>query len=89
MQVMINVGRGDLLSEATILAAVDGGQLSHYVGDVFATEPLPSTSALWTHPKVAVKPLDRAVGILLPTLPTSHHPTSRLTLIWLCATQLR
>jgi len=59
--VLINVGRGDLLSEASILAALENGWLRHYVGDVFEIEPLPSTSALWSHPDVTVTPHNSAV----------------------------
>ena len=51
---LLNVGRGDLLSEATILRALEQGWLRHYVGDVFVPEPLPPTSALWAHPHVTV-----------------------------------
>jgi phosphoglycerate dehydrogenase-like enzyme len=53
---VINVGRGDLLSEQSILRALDQGWLSHYVGDVFAEEPLPASSPLWSHPQVTVTP---------------------------------
>ncbi len=49
---LINVGRGDLLSEATILHALERGWLRHFVGDVFVPEPLPASSALWAHPQV-------------------------------------
>lgn len=58
---MINVGRGDLLSESTILDALDQGWLSHFVGDVFHPEPLAETSPLWTHPKVTVTAHNSAV----------------------------
>lgn len=44
---LINVGRGDLLSESTIVRALDQGWLRHYVGDVVSavtpTDP-PSTN---------------------------------------------
>ena len=58
---LINVGRGDLISEATIVAALDAGRLSHYVGDVFSPEPLDAASPLWSHPKVTVTPHNSAV----------------------------
>lgn len=58
---LINVGRGDLLSESTIVGALDAGWLSAYVGDVFVPEPLPSSSPLWRHPKVVVTPHNAAV----------------------------
>ena len=55
------MGRGDLLTEESILEAVDKGWLSHYVGDVFVPEPLPKESKLWSHPKVTVTPHNSAV----------------------------
>ena len=58
---MINVGRGDLLSEGAIVDALDRGWLEHYVGDVFDPEPLSTASPLWHHPHVTVTPHNSAV----------------------------
>lgn len=58
---LINVGRGDLLNEESIITALDRAHLSHYVGDVFVPEPLAESSALWNHPKVTVTPHNSAV----------------------------
>lgn len=54
--VFINVGRGDVVSEQTLLRALDGGLLSKVVLDVFETEPLPKESELWSHPRVFLTP---------------------------------
>lgn len=54
--VFINVGRGDVISEETIVNALEKGLLSKAVLDVFEKEPLPKDSPLWTHPKVIVTP---------------------------------
>lgn len=52
----INCGRGELVIEADLLAAVDSGHLSGAALDVFRTEPLPPDHPFWDHPKVAVTP---------------------------------
>mmetsp|Transcript_50151 Transcript_50151/g.131987 ORF Transcript_50151/g.131987 Transcript_50151/m.131987 type:complete len:168 (-) Transcript_50151:231-734(-) len=59
--VLINVGRGDLIDEEAIVAALEKEWISHFVGDVFVPEPLPASSALWSHPKVTVTPHISAV----------------------------
>lgn len=54
--VLINAGRGGLQNEADILAALERGLLSAASLDVFETEPLPESSALWDNPKVTITP---------------------------------
>lgn len=54
--VFINVGRGGIISEESLLAALENGWLRGAVLDVFKEEPLPVNSPLWSHPKVTVTP---------------------------------
>ena len=54
--VLINPGRGALIDDAALLAALDTGHLAHATLDVFRTEPLPPDHRFWTHPKVTVTP---------------------------------
>jgi glyoxylate/hydroxypyruvate reductase A len=53
---LINVGRGDLLVEADLLAALNDGHLRHAVLDVFRTEPLTRDHPFWSHPRITISP---------------------------------
>jgi glyoxylate/hydroxypyruvate reductase A len=59
---LINAGRGLLQVDADILAALDEGSLAGATLDVFPTEPLPSSSPLWMHPKVTITPHNAAAS---------------------------
>jgi glyoxylate/hydroxypyruvate reductase A len=59
---LINAARGAHQVETDIIAAVDSGQLSFATLDVFETEPLPDSSPLWRHPKIAVTPHIAAIS---------------------------
>ncbi len=59
---VINVARGGHLIEDDLIAALDSGHLSGATLDVFATEPLPETSPLWSHPKITVTPHVAAIS---------------------------
>ena len=49
-------GTGAHLDEQALIRAIDDGKLSGACLDVFAVEPLPASSILWTHPRVTITP---------------------------------
>lgn len=53
---IIQIGRGEHLVEADLLAALDSGQLAGATLDVFRTEPLPNDHPFWTDPRIRVTP---------------------------------
>ena len=53
---LIQVGRGEHLVEAALLASLASGPLAGAALDVFATEPLPASHPFWDHPAIRVTP---------------------------------
>ena len=53
---LVNAGRGGHLVEADLIPALDAGQLSGAVLDVFREEPLPAGHPFWSHPRIIVTP---------------------------------
>lgn len=53
---IINPGRGTLIVDDALIAALDAGALSHAVLDVFRVEPLPPAHPFWAHPGITVTP---------------------------------
>ena len=54
--VFINVGRGDVIDEKSLIHALEQGWLAGAVLDVFENEPLPKDSPLWDMPQVVITP---------------------------------
>ncbi len=54
--VVLNPGRGTLIDDDALLAALDSGHLGHATLDTFRTEPLPPEHPFWAHPRVTVTP---------------------------------
>ena len=58
--ILINAGRGGSQNEADILAALEEGVLKAATLDVFAAEPLPAASPLWSDPRITITPHNAA-----------------------------
>lgn len=54
--VVVNPGRGSLIDDAALIAALDDGTLGHATLDTFRVEPLPEDHAFRTHPKITASP---------------------------------
>ncbi|WP_010142036.1 2-hydroxyacid dehydrogenase [Oceanicola sp. S124] len=54
--VVLNPGRGPMIVDEALIAALDSGHLRHATLDVFRTEPLPAPHPFWAHPKITVCP---------------------------------
>jgi glyoxylate/hydroxypyruvate reductase A len=54
--VILNPGRGALIDDDALLAALDTGRIGHATLDTFRTEPLPADHPYWSHPRVTVTP---------------------------------
>ena len=52
----INVGRSNVISDASLLEALDKDWISGAILDVFHQEPLPQGHAFWSHPKIILTP---------------------------------
>ena len=61
---LINVGRGGVLDEQALLAAIDSGRIGHATLDVFESEPLPKQHPFWSNERITITP--HVCGPLLP-----------------------
>lgn len=59
---LVSVGRGTVIDEAALLAALDDDRIGLAVLDVFADEPLDPASPLWSHPHVLISPHTAALN---------------------------
>lgn len=71
---VVNVGRGGVIDEDALFEALRSGAVGGAALDVFAEEPLPSSSPWWTAPNTIITPhvagfalryVERAVDVLL------------------------
>lgn len=53
---LVNIGRGALVQESALVRALKEGWIAGAGLDVFATEPLPESSPLWSLPQVVMTP---------------------------------
>ena len=53
---IINPGRGSLIDDTALLAALDRGQIAQATLDVFRKEPLPRDHPFWDHPGITITP---------------------------------
>lgn len=54
--VVINPGRGPLIDDDALIAALDSGHIAHATLDVFRIEPLPEDHPFWGHDRVTITP---------------------------------
>lgn len=66
----INIGRGAVVDEQALIAALASGQIGAAGLDVFMVEPLPENSPLWNMPNVLISPHSAS---------TSDRENSRIT----------
>lgn len=59
---VVSVGRGTVVDEEALVAALQDGRVGFAALDVFYTEPLPQDSPLWTLPNVLVSPHTAALN---------------------------
>jgi phosphoglycerate dehydrogenase-like enzyme len=60
--IIVNVGRGTVIDEPSLIKGLDSGHLGSAFLDVFAVEPLPTESPLWAMPQVVIAPHTAALS---------------------------
>jgi phosphoglycerate dehydrogenase-like enzyme len=68
--VLINVGRGPVIDESSLIRALSSGAIRGAALDVFTVEPVPAGHPFWTLPNVLLSPhtADRVEGFLIPAV---------------------
>lgn len=88
--VLINVGRGGVVDEAALVRALQERRVRGAALDVFTTEPLPPTHALWGLANVLISPHmadhaadshDRAMSLFLQNLERFRHGQPLLNIV--------
>lgn len=86
--ILINPGRGSLIDDDALLAALDSGHIAHATLDVFREEPLPVGHPFWAHPGITVTPHiasatrpDTAVRIIVENIRRGEAGESLLHLV--------
>jgi phosphoglycerate dehydrogenase-like enzyme len=59
---VVNVGRGAVIDEPSLIDALVDGRVGFAALDVFATEPLPEDNPLWSLPNVLISPHTSALN---------------------------
>jgi len=60
--ILASVGRGTVIDEEALIAALGDGRIGFAAMDVFENEPLAADSPLWAHPRVLVSPHTAALS---------------------------
>jgi glyoxylate/hydroxypyruvate reductase A len=60
----VNMGRGDVLADADLVALIDEGKLGGATLDVFQKEPLPEAHPFWSRPTITITP--HVAGLTMP-----------------------
>jgi phosphoglycerate dehydrogenase-like enzyme len=63
----VNIGRGTVVDEPALIAALRSGHIGYAALDVTAVEPLPADSPLWDMPNVLISPHSAS------TVPAENH----------------
>lgn len=53
---LINIGRGAIVDESALVAALEAGTIAGAASDVFETEPLPPDAPIWNAPNMVITP---------------------------------